>query len=301
MVQETAGGGGTTHSVSITESVGVTSSVAAQAILSGALTESIGATDSISAVATKLAQATEPIGIADAANGGVIASVGAASESIGASDSSDASVVTGGTVHSVSITEAVGIASSASALVIANATITEAIGIAAAQGATAVIVAQITEAVGITATQNALVPGGALGAPLVQGIRSLTKDAAVNVMVLMVDSADHITALSGLSLSCELSKDGGAFSAISPSVTEAGNGWYRVQLTATDTDTYGDLVLHVTASGADPSDVVSQVRDIAQEVLTAATVAPIAANIKQVNAVTITGGGIETTDEWRPA
>ncbi len=76
-----------------------------------------------------------------------------------------------------------------------------------------------------------------------------------NVMVFMTDSADHITGKTGLTLTITASKDGGAFASISPTVTERGNGWYNIALTAADTDTLGDLCLHVTGTGADPADL----------------------------------------------
>lgn len=101
----------------------------------------------------------------------------------------------------------------------------------------------------------------ALGATLLQGLgaRMLHKDTAADVMVFMRQSADHLTAATGLTLTCELSRDGSAFATISPTVAEIGNGWYLISLTASHTDTLGDLVLHVTATGADPSDVIAQV------------------------------------------
>lgn len=77
--------------------------------------------------------------------------------------------------------------------------------------------------------------------------------------VLMVDSADHITGKTGLTLSIELSKDGGAFASISPTVTELAHGFYVLELTASHTDTLGDLALHITAVGADPTDIIDQV------------------------------------------
>lgn len=78
-------------------------------------------------------------------------------------------------------------------------------------------------------------------------------------MVLMVQSADHVTGATGLTLSISLSKDGEAFSVIAPTVTERSNGWYSIALTTSHTDTLGDLALQITGSGADPSSVLGQV------------------------------------------
>lgn len=90
-------------------------------------------------------------------------------------------------------------------------------------------------------------------------MRIFTQSTARNVMVLMVQSADHVTGATGLTLSISLSKDGGAFSVIAPTVTERSNGWYSIALTTSHTDTLGDLALQITASGADPSSVLGQV------------------------------------------
>lgn len=83
----------------------------------------------------------------------------------------------------------------------------------------------------------------------------LRQSTARNLMILMVDATDHITGLAGLTLTITASKDGGAFSAISPTVTDRGSGWYSLALTSGHTDTLGDLALHVTGAGADPVDV----------------------------------------------
>src|SRR4051812_24240518 len=90
-------------------------------------------------------------------------------------------------------------------------------------------------------------------------MRSLKQSTAANVMVLMVDSADHVTGKTGLTLTITASKDGGAFGSITPTVTERGTGWYNLALTTAHTDTRGDLVLHLTATGADPADLVCRV------------------------------------------
>lgn len=90
-------------------------------------------------------------------------------------------------------------------------------------------------------------------------MRQLYLSTVRNVMVFMTQSADHVTGLTGATLTITASKDGAAFASISPTVTERGDGWYSVALTASHTDTLGDFVLHVTATSADPTDLVSQV------------------------------------------
>ncbi|WP_025322256.1 hypothetical protein [Deferrisoma camini] len=95
-------------------------------------------------------------------------------------------------------------------------------------------------------------------------MRVIKQSTAATVMILMVDSTDHVTGKTGLTLTVEISKDGGAFTTISPTVTERGNGWYAVSLAATDTDTVGDLVVRCTATGADPGERVLVVRDLGE-------------------------------------
>lgn len=74
------------------------------------------------------------------------------------------------------------------------------------------------------------------------------------LLFLMVDSADHVSAKTGLSPTVTISKNGASFGSPSGTVSEVGSGWYKVAGNATDTNTLGPLLLHATASGADPSD-----------------------------------------------
>lgn len=79
------------------------------------------------------------------------------------------------------------------------------------------------------------------------------------LLFLMVDSGDHITAKTGLSPTVTISKAGGSFASPSGAVSEIANGWYKVAGNATDSATLGPLILHATASGADPCDVQFEV------------------------------------------
>ena len=68
---------------------------------------------------------------------------------------------------------------------------------------------------------------------------------------LMVDSADHLTAKTGLTPTVTLSKNGGAFAAAEGAVSEIGNGIYSLAGNAEDRDTLGELMIQASASGAD--------------------------------------------------
>lgn len=74
------------------------------------------------------------------------------------------------------------------------------------------------------------------------------------LLFLMVDSSDHISPKTGLSPTVTISKNGTAFNTPSGEVSEVGNGWYKVAANADDSDTLGPLLLHATATNADPTD-----------------------------------------------
>lgn len=110
-------------------------------------------------------------------------------------------------------------------------------------------------------------------------MRKAKQSTAKNVMVLMVDSTDHITGKAGLTLTITASKNGGAFGSISPTVTERGDGWYSLSLTASHTDTLGDLALHITGTAADPADMVLLVEARSVDDVSADTLAEIVEGI----------------------
>ena len=78
---------------------------------------------------------------------------------------------------------------------------------------------------------------------------------------ILVQTSDHITGLSGATPSGSISKAGGAFALPGGSITEigSGNGFYKISYIGADTGTLGDLAIHITASGGDPTDFVDQV------------------------------------------
>lgn len=81
----------------------------------------------------------------------------------------------------------------------------------------------------------------------------------------MIDSSDHFSKKTGLTCTVNISKAGAAFGAAGGAVAEIANGWYKVSLNTTDTNTVGDLAFYITATGADDTDFVDQVwvRDLA--------------------------------------
>lgn len=85
------------------------------------------------------------------------------------------------------------------------------------------------------------------------------QSTAYTRMFKMIDSADHISKKTGLTCTVNLSKAGGAFGAAGGTITEVANGWYKIALTTTDTNTLGDLAYYITATGADDTDFSDQV------------------------------------------
>lgn len=76
-------------------------------------------------------------------------------------------------------------------------------------------------------------------------------------VMLKLFTAGTATAATGKTVAVTLSKNGGAFanpSGGATNATELANGWYYVDLTTTDTNTLGDLVVRGTATGCDDSE-----------------------------------------------
>ena len=77
----------------------------------------------------------------------------------------------------------------------------------------------------------------------------------------MVQSSDHITGATSLTVSTVISKNGSTTWVVpAGAVSEIGNGWYKIAPNSTDVNTYGPIAVHATATNADPFDgVVAQV------------------------------------------
>lgn len=88
---------------------------------------------------------------------------------------------------------------------------------------------------------------------------NVVEDAARNIAIRMLDSTDHVTGKTGLTLTMTASKNGAAFASITPTVTERTSGWYQIALTSSETNTAGDLALQITSAGADPLEIVYEV------------------------------------------
>ncbi len=136
----------------------------------------------------------------------------------------------------------------------------------------------------------------------------LKQSTAINITVLMIDSADHITGKTGLAagLTIYATKAAGTPAAITPTVTELDatncKGLYKLALTTAHTDTLGELQIHVTATGADPADYKWQVSarlidDLAFPATSGRSMVVDASGLVDANAVKVgpTGAGTAQT------
>ena len=87
----------------------------------------------------------------------------------------------------------------------------------------------------------------------------LKQTTAYNRAFLLVQSADHISGLTGATPVVQGSKNGGSFTTLTAVVSELGNGYYNAALKTSDTATLGDLAFHITAASADPTDFIDQI------------------------------------------
>jgi hypothetical protein len=92
---------------------------------------------------------------------------------------------------------------------------------------------------------------------MLYGIKQSTTSRPL--VFILIDSADHISPITGLAPDVQISKNGSSFAAPAGVITELGLGWYKVAGNATDTGTLGPLLLHATATGADPTDAAYEV------------------------------------------
>ena len=68
------------------------------------------------------------------------------------------------------------------------------------------------------------------------------------IVFLLVNSDDGLTGATGKTPAATVSKNGAAFGAVAGAVSEIGSGWYKVSLSATETNTDGPLAIDITAT-----------------------------------------------------
>lgn len=75
-----------------------------------------------------------------------------------------------------------------------------------------------------------------------------------NFMFMMIDSSDHVSPKTGLTVTATRSIDGAAFAACANAVAEVSNGWYKITLAAADLNGT-TIALKFTATGADQTNI----------------------------------------------
>lgn len=78
--------------------------------------------------------------------------------------------------------------------------------------------------------------------------------ACAGFMFLMIDSSDHISVKTGLTVAGTVALDGGSFGSLTNAVSELASGWYKVDLAAADLNG-NNVALKFTAAGADPTNI----------------------------------------------
>jgi hypothetical protein len=85
------------------------------------------------------------------------------------------------------------------------------------------------------------------------------KGQSAKIKFLLVSSTDHVTPVTGATCTILICTEGGSFTAATGTTTEVGNGWYSYASSTIEANVLGALLLHATASGADPSDKEVQI------------------------------------------
>lgn len=120
----------------------------------------------------------------------------------------------------------------------------------------------------------------------------ITQNSTEGFYIFADDAESFGEGLAGLTITVSLSKLGGAFNVVSPTVTDLGGGEYWIAPIAAHRDTLGNIAWRFAANGAVIAprfERVVVVNDqavfwgIPAAVLAAATANPIHANIKQID------------------
>ena len=118
-------------------------------------------------------------------------------------------------------------------------------------------VGSVTGAVGsVTAAVTVGTNNDKTGYSLLNPVALKKNTALTAFMFLMLDSTDHVTPKTGLTVTATRSLDGAAFAACANAVTEVSNGWYKINLDATDTNA-NVIAFKFTSAGADATNMLA--------------------------------------------
>jgi hypothetical protein len=250
--------GGTEYTGSISELISLTDSYVSSVVFNSTLTENFTLADTYGSVAVF---------------------VGTIVESSSLVDTYASELISGSGIYAGTILETATLSDSYVSVLIAKGTILESGTLSDTYTSIWNGYVTITETatINFTVSGSILSSGGSSGGT--GGIRTVPLNEDYTFMVRMVSDSDHTTGVSGLTLSFNASKAGGAFAPLSPSVTDRGAGWYAVTISGSDLDTEGDYVFTVEGTGADNQAVVSQVMLGLQDAVIAA--------LQQANLLTV--------------
>ena len=85
-------------------------------------------------------------------------------------------------------------------------------------------------------------------------MRVLNNGDTAEINFLLVLASDGKTGAPGLAATVLIKKSGGTFVAAANSATSTGYGWYTLNLSAAETNTNGDLIVHASGPGTDQTD-----------------------------------------------
>jgi hypothetical protein len=87
----------------------------------------------------------------------------------------------------------------------------------------------------------------------------IAQSSLPTILLLMLSSVDDKTAVTGATVTAQLSAAGGAFAPTTNAVAEVGLGFYKVALTAAETATLGQLAVVASATGCNNDRAVYKV------------------------------------------
>ena len=112
--------------------------------------------------------------------------------------------------------------------------------------------------------------------------QQITQSTAYTYTFMLISDDDNVSRLTGLSsgFTAKISKAGGAFAdmANDDAISEIGLGWYKITITAGETDTLGDLLIDIDHADSIPWSDRLQVVDPAPDVNVASIDSAVTAN-----------------------
>lgn len=116
------------------------------------------------------------------------------------------------------------------------------------------LAANVITAAATAADFTTEVQSGLLTATSANATRYQKNTISQKVFFTLVDSTDHVTRKTGITVTAQRSLDGAAFGSATGTVTEVGNGVYYLDTSAADTNA-DDVVFRFTGTACDPVEI----------------------------------------------